>query len=40
MINKTNGNDITLYRVWLVLSRTGGSGDFTARTGRFMIIKQ
>ena len=27
-------------RVWLVLSRTGGSGDFTARTGRFMIIKQ
>lgn len=26
-------------RVWLVLSRIGGTGDFTARTGRFMIRK-
>lgn len=26
-------------RVWLVLSRIGGTGNFTARTGRFMIRK-
>lgn len=46
--NNYDGESLTAFitdglvgdRVWLVLSRTGGSGDFTARTGRFMIIKQ